>query len=148
MTRMLEKDFIPKVGDTLSNLGYNVTLEPSRIPNWSMWQNDPASLIRGPKYRPDILVEHDQKYALVEVKTRAVLIGGVSQARQYSEYFDMPVILCVPDDVVDQVPRSVREFAGGQSIHICSLSDLGKVVVDILGDPPTSTGQVMFDSVE
>ncbi len=119
MTRILEKDFIPQVGEILSELGYKVILEPSRIPNRRMWRNDPASLIRGPKYRPDILVEHDQKLAIVEVKTHPVLLGGVFQARQYSDYFEKAVVLCVPDDAWANIPKSVREFADEQSVRLC-----------------------------
>ena len=132
MTRILEISFIPQVAEVISGLGYKVTREPSRIPNRRLWQDDPASLVRGPRYRPDILVEHDDKFVIVEVKTRPVLLGGVIQARQYTDYFDASVILCIPDDVFPKIPRSVREFADEQSIRLCPLAEVGNALTDLL----------------
>ena len=72
MTRILEISFIPQVEDVIRELGYKLTREPSKVPNRKLWQNDPASLVRGLRYRPDILVERGKKFAIVEVKTRPV----------------------------------------------------------------------------
>ena len=98
MTRILEISFIPQIEAIIRELGYKLTREPSRVPHRRLWQDDPASLVRGLRFRPDILVEHGKKIAIVEVKTRPVLLGGVIQARQYADYFGAAVILCVPDD--------------------------------------------------
>ena len=87
MAQMLEVQFIPQVVDAIRGLGYTVTREPSRIPKRSLWQDAPASLFRGLRYRPDLLVECDDKFLIVEVKTRPALLGGVMQAREYSKYF-------------------------------------------------------------
>ena len=125
MAQMLEVQFIPQVADSIRELGYAVTLEPSRIPKRSLWQDAPASLFRGLRYRPDLLVECDDKFLIVEVKTRPVLLGGVMQAREYSEYFNAPVILCVPDDVFHEIPGSVMGFASDSSIGICGISQIG-----------------------
>ena len=86
MTRMLEISFIPQVIEVIRGLGYKVTREPSRIPNRKLWQEDPASLVRGPRYRPDLLVENLEKFVIVELKTRPVLLGGVIRAHQYADY--------------------------------------------------------------
>ena len=110
MTRILEISFIPQVEDVIRELGYKLTREPSKVPNRKLWQNDPASLVRGLRYRPDILVERGKKFAIVEVKTRPVLLGGVIQARQYADYFDATVIICVPDNVFPEIPRSVKKL--------------------------------------
>ena len=125
MAQMLEVQFIPQVADAIEELGYAVTREPSRIPNRSLWQDAPASLFRGLRYRPDLLVERDDKFLIVEVKTRPILLGGVMQAREYSKYFDAPVILCVPDDVLSETPNSVMSFASDNAISICGISDIG-----------------------
>ena len=128
MAQMLEVQFIPQVADAIQELGYAVTREPSRIPKRSMWQDDPASLIRGLRFRPDLLVECDDKFLIVEVKTRPVLLGGVMQARDYSKYFDAPVILCVPDNVFYETPPSVMSFASHNAINICGISEIGDSV--------------------
>ena len=133
MTRILEISFIPQVVEVISELGYELTREPSRIPNRRLWQDDPASLVRGPRYRPDILVEHGGKFVIVEVKTGPVLLGGVFQARRYADYFGTAVILCTPDDVFPEIPGSVREFADVQNIRICPLAEIGGVLTDMLG---------------
>ncbi len=124
MTRTLEKSFISQVSEAISRLGYKVAREPSGIPNRRLWQNDLASLVRGPRYRPDILVENNGRFAIVEVKTRPVLLGGVMQARQYANYFNVGVILCVPDDIFSSIPKSVKEFADGERVSLCSLSEV------------------------
>ena len=133
MTRILEINFIPQVEDVIRQSGYKLTREPSRIPNRRLWQDDPASLVRGLKYRPDILVEHGKKFAIVEIKTRPVLLGGVIQARQYADYFDAAVILCVPNDVFPEIPASVKNFAGEQGIRLRPLAELGNALKDLLG---------------
>ena len=132
MTRMLEVSFIPQVEKAIRRLGYKVTLEPSRIPNRRLWQDDPVSLIRGPRYIPDILVESSGKFVVVEVKTRPVLLGSVMQARQYADYFGAAVILCVPNEVFPKIPMSVRRFADEQPIRLCPLAEIGSALTDLL----------------
>ena len=132
MTRILEISFIPQVAEVISQLGYKLTLEPSRIPNRRLWRDDPVSLVRGLRYRPDILVEHGGKFVIVEVKTRPVLLGGVIQARQYADYFGATVIICVPDDVFSEIPGSVRAFANDQGIRLCPLAEIGEALKALL----------------
>ena len=132
MTRIMEISFIPQVEEIISGLGYKLTREPSRIPNRRLWQDDPASLVRGLKYRPDILVERGKKFAIVEVKTRPVLLGGIIQARQYADYFGAAVVLCVPDDIFPEIPGSVKKFAEEQGIRLCPLAEVGNALKDLL----------------
>ncbi len=132
MTRILEISFIPQIEAIIRELGYKLTREPSRVPHRRLWQDDPASLVRGLRFRPDILVEHGKKIAIVEVKTRPVLLGGVIQARQYADYFGAAVILCVPDDVSPEIPWSVKTFAEEQGIRLCPLADVGNALKDLL----------------
>ena len=133
MAQILEVNFIPQVADAIGKLGYSVIREPTRIPNRSLWHDVPASLFRGLRYRPDILVEDGEKFLIVEVETRPVLLGGVIQASEYSEYFDAPVILCVPDDVFNETPVSVRNYAHDRAIGICGISKIGDVIEERFG---------------
>lgn len=132
MTRILETSFIPQVEDVIRKSGYQFIREPSKVPNRRLWQDDPASLVRGLKYRPDFLVERGKKFAIVEVKARPVLLGGVIQARQYADYFGADVILCVPDDVFPEIPGSVKKFAEEQGIHLCPPDKVGNALKDLL----------------
>ena len=132
MTRALEFEFTSRVVQAIRARGYKLSREPSRIPNRRSWRDNPASLVRGLRYRPDILVERGGKFAIVEIKTRPVLLGGVIQARQYANYFGAAVIICVPDDVFPQIPRSVRAFAKDRRIRLCPLAEIGHVLRDLL----------------
>ena len=135
MARMLETDFVDRVAEEINGLGYKVTLEPTGIPGRRLWQNDPASLVRGPKYRPDILVEHHGEFAIVEIKARMVLLGGVMQARKYADYFGVSAIVCVPDEVYRETPGGVTEFADDQRVVLCPLSKVGRALSTIFGRP-------------
>ena len=132
MSQALEISFVRRVADVISELGYKVTVEPSRIPNRRMWKDDPASLVRGLKYKPDLLVEHNEKFVIVEIKTRVVLLGAVIKARQDADYFGAAVVLCLPDDVFTEIPGSVSEFADAQSVRICPLAEVGNALMDLL----------------
>ena len=132
MTRVLEIDFIPRVVEAIRTLGYRPTQDPSRIPNRRFWRDDPASLVRGLRYRPDILVEHGGNFAIVEIKTSPVLLGGVIQAHHYAEYFGESVIICVPDDVFPEIPGSVRALANDRHVRLCPLAKIGDVLRDLL----------------
>ena len=132
MAKMLEVEFTPLVVEGLRELGYKATQEPTRIPNRSAWQDNLSNLIGGPRYRPDILVENGDKFALVEVKTKPALTGSVIQAQRYAQHFDTKVVLCVPDDVFPQTPESVRDFAQDNDIRLCSQSEIGAVLSEIL----------------
>ena len=132
MTRISEINFVPRVAEAIRALGYNLIQEPSRFPNRRFWREDPASLVRGLKYRPDILVERGGKFVIVEVKTRPVLLGGVMQARQYADYFGVAVIVCVPDDMFPQIPGSVRGLADDRHIRLCPLAKIGDALRGLL----------------
>ena len=132
MAKMLEVEFIPLVAEGLRELGYKATQEPTRIPNRSAWRDNLSTLVGGTRYRPDILVENGDKFALVETKTKPVLTGSVIQAQRYAEHFDAKVVLCVPDDVFPQTPKSVKNFAQDNGIRLCPQSEVGTALREIL----------------
>ena len=132
MTGNFKTNFITRVTEAIRALGYNLTREPSRIPNRGFWRDDPASLVRGLRYRPDILVEQGERFVIVEAKTRPVLLGGVMQASKLADYFGAMVIVCMPDDVFGKLPGSVREFAADRHIRLCPLAEIGKALRDTL----------------
>ena len=55
------------------------------------------------------------------------------QARQYADYFGVSVILCMPDEVYPRIPNSVKEFADGQRVSLCSLSEVGNALKIAIG---------------
>ena len=132
MMQEIARAFEDQVADLIRDLGYTLVVEPSKVPIKNIWQIDPAYLIRGLKYKPDFLVERDEDSVIVETKVYPVLLGGVIQVRQYADYFSAKAVLCVPDNVSPEIPKSVREFAGQQGVRLCSLEELEEVLADLL----------------
>ncbi len=132
MTANVGVHFILEVLEDIRKLGYKATANPTTIPNHKFWSDGLASLIRGPKYRPDILVEHAGQFVLVETKTGHVLLGSVVRARNYAIHFGAKVVLCVPDESYPIIPESVKEFAEGNIVQLCSKSELGDTLKRIL----------------
>ena len=132
MKQVLEVNFIDEVGEAIGALGYKVTNEPLRIPNGRHWMNDPISLIRGPKYRPDLIVENDGKFVLIELKTGLFLLEPIIQARRHADYFGTAAIICVPEKTFADIPESVKEFAKERSVGIYAPSEIGGVLKNLL----------------
>ena len=132
MNQTIASAFEEQVANVIKDLGYKVTPEPSSVPHRKLWWEDPASMVRGLKYQPDFLVEHDGKFVIVETKSFPVLIAGVVQARRTGDYFGTNTVLCLPDKVFSQIPMSVREFADEQSVHICPLAEVDEVLMGLL----------------
>ena len=125
--------FEQQVMEAVRSWGYKARSEPFEISNRRLWKSDPASLVRGPRYQPDILVENNGEVVLIETKTSLVLLGQVLQVREYKDYFDAHAIVCVPDKEFPRIPTSVREFASKLDIHLCSLSRIEEMLAELLG---------------
>lgn len=133
MTGISEVDFAPRVAGAIRELGYKVTESPRHIPGRKSFLDWLDTVIPGgPSHRPDILVEHEDRSVLVETKARPVLYASMYQALHYADHFDTQVVLCVPDDALEDTPDSVREFASTSKIHLCSESGLGQVLQKVL----------------
>ncbi len=132
---MREIDLIQQIAADIGDLGFNVTVDPSSVPNRRMWRYDPPSLWRGIKYRPDLIVDDGENFAIVEIKARPFLFAGVVQARNYAGYFGAPVILCVPDEIFPDIPSSVMKFAGEENIQVCPVSNLPSALSTQLTTP-------------
>ena len=136
MTQLIANEFVQQIAEIVSQKGYKVTVEPSRIPNRTMWRYDPPSLVRGLKFTPDLLVENGGVFALVEAKTRPFLFGGVADARKMAEYFGAPAIICVPDKVLPEIPNSVLRFAEEEKVQVAPLSSLTSTISRSFSSPP------------
>lgn len=87
---------------------------------------------RKPVPTADILVEHGEKSAVIEVKTATPLLGAVWQTREYGDYSGAQAILCVPDSSFERIPESVREYADRVSVRLCPVSQIGETLKDLL----------------
>ena len=135
MAQMLELKFTDQVAQAAIEMGYKVSIDPTRIPSRDSWQDSLFSIFHAHSHRPDILVEHGENFLIIDIKTGPILLGSVIQARKYADYVDAEVILCFPDNSSPKIPRSVREFAEEQRVRLCSLSELGKALKQVFDSP-------------
>ena len=132
MTQILEREIVLQVANIALEQGFEVTLDPGNIPTRNSWKTSLASLVTGRRYHPDILIESGPNFALVEVNSRPILLGGVTQVREYEDHFSASVVLCVPDDSFWKTPGSVKEYAVAQGVRICPLSKIAEELNEIL----------------
>lgn len=133
MPQVLEAQVINEVANLAREMGYRVTLEPTRIPRRNPWRDGLSSFVRRGRHRPDLLVEHGPSFAIVEVKSRPVLLGGVVQSQKYADHFDAPVVLCVRDDSFSRTPASVKNYAQMQDVRLCPVSEVRGILRELLG---------------
>ena len=133
MLRMTEVEMVAKISETASQLGYKAFLEPSSSVHGSFWRTSLNSLTRRHALRPDVLVEHKGRSVVVEAKRQQVLLGSVMQVVEYADAFNAAGILCVPDEVLPDIPGSVVAYADLSDVLICPLSGVGPALTTLLG---------------
>ena len=79
-----------------------------------------------------MMVAHGNKFAVVEAKAYPVLLGPVIQARHYSDYFEAPAIICVPDDAFPKIPESVCELAQLNDVVLTPIAEIGEKLQTLL----------------
>ena len=133
MDKITEREMADSVQSVARNLGYEVEIEPSnrrwRLPS----RNYLVPVSFGGTVRPDLVVRHKDHSAVVELKNRGVLFGGVEQVIQFAEAFRAAGVLCMPDDAIHEIPAGVAAYADAENVVICPISQIGKVLTDILG---------------
>ena len=132
MNKMTEREMADSVQTVARELGYEVQIEPA-VRRWRRPSRDylvPVSF--GGVVRPDLVVKNKGRSAVVEVNNRGVLFGGVEQVIQHAEVFKATGVLCMPDNVVAQIPASVAAYAEDENVHLCPISKIGEVLTDIL----------------
>ena len=135
MAQLTEVEFERRVVDAIKQLPYRVIMEPVQRPGHGTWQDRISSWLFRPSDsipRPDMLVTHGEKAAIVEAKSYPVLLGPVVQAKHYADYFDAPVIICVPDDAFAEIPESVRDWAEANDIVVSPIKEIGHKLEQLL----------------
>ena len=132
MNRISGIEMTRSVSKVAQNLGYEVDMHPSA--RW--WRSGKRGYLVpvnfGRRVRPDLLVRHGNRSAVVEIKNRGVLFGGVEQVALYADVFDATGVLCIPDDAYWDIPASVAAYAEDENVHLCPISKIGEVLTDIL----------------
>lgn len=128
MSQYAEIEFERRVAETIEQLDYKVTTEPMQRSGHRTWQDRISSWFMAPSHSlpgPDMSVADGEKVALVEAKAYPILLGPVIQARRYADYFEAPVIICVPDDAFQQIPYSVRDWAEANAVIVSPIGEIG-----------------------
>ena len=122
-------EFERHVTEVIGQLDVEITLEPLRELEDSSWSGRIASWFTEPSSysmpRPDMLVSYGGKGVLVEAKSYPVLLGPVIQMKHFADYYDMPAIICVPDDAYQEIPTSVQEWAELNEIVLSPIGEIG-----------------------
>ena len=137
MVRQTGVDFESQVVDTIKQLNYKVTMQPSPKSDRTAWFGRIASWFTeptNPESVPDMMVTSGGKSVLVEAKAYPILLGPVIQARYFSDYFGAPSIICVPDDAFPEIPYSVGESAELNDIVLCPIGEIGDSLKTIFQD--------------
>ena len=121
------------VSEIASGLGFEVVTAPRSRLRRGPWHGGLSSLTRARVLRPDLLVKHNGRSVVVEIKRRGVLFGAVAQVLQYAEAFDAAGVLCVPDGAFEDTPLSVLRYADAENVLICPMSDIGDALTTLLG---------------
>ena len=132
MEKMTEITMASAVSEIARDLGYEVFPEPTSRQRRGFWNDGLSSLTGGRVLRPDLLVKHNGRSVVVEIKRRGVLFGGVMQLLQYAEAFDAAGVLCVPDGAFADTPSSVLDYAETENVLICPMSGIGNALTTLL----------------
>lgn len=122
-------EFGRRVAETIGQLGFEVTLAPLQEKENSPWQGRITSwLTEQPSYsipRPDMQVASGEKAVLVEAKPYPILLGPIIQTKHFADYYEMPAIICVPDDAYQKISVSVHEWAELNDIVLSPIGEIG-----------------------
>jgi len=88
-----------------------------------------------PSMRPDLLIQHEGRLVVVEVKRGQVLPGTVERVLDYVDALGAKGVICVPDSAIANTARSVTRYANSTDVRICSLSEVRDVLRSLLVGP-------------
>ena len=139
MVEMLETQMAAQILEVAQGLGFSATREPIVSDNRTSKLHLLGRLRHSGTMRPDLVIENAGKTVVIEVKRGQVLPGGVEQVLQYVDALDAKGVICVPDAVLPKIASSVTRYAHSTDIHICSMSEVGGILINLLSDPDTNT---------
>ena len=135
MVEMSEIQMTTKILEVARELGFEATREPAVSYDRSLRQRLMGRRPSPITIRPDLVVEHEGRLVVVEVKRGQVLPGGVEQVLNYVSALDAKGVICVPDAVIPNIASSVVRYANSTDIRICSISEVGDVLRHLLSSP-------------
>ena len=135
MVEMPEAQMITRVLEVALELGFEVTREPAVSHDRGLRERLLGRRPSPSTMRPDLLIQHEGRLVVVEVKRGQVLPGAVEQVLDYVSALGAKGVICVPDSVIARIAGSVTRYANSTDIHICSLSEIRDVLRRLLTRP-------------
>ena len=135
MTTTSGIEFERQVAETIKKLDFRVTAEPQQETEGMTWQKRVSSWLTEPTHAtpvPDLLVARGDRKILIEAKAYPVLLGPVIQAKHFADYYNCPVIICVPDEAFPRIPTSVRAWADANDIVLSPLGEICDKITALL----------------
>ena len=120
MTAMSAEEVVARAVEAANSHGYSTEAQPVKRTGWKVFGIGP----RRRTFSPDLLVQHGDKSAVIEVKTVPPLLGAVSQSREYGDHFGAQPVICVPDTQFEKIPESVKDFAGRVNVRLYPVSQI------------------------
>lgn len=120
-----------EVARVAEELGYEAKIE----------KDDPGfrilDLFRQRKFKPDVIVKHNNRSAIVVARSHSLIfyiVALTDQLRKKRGKKDFGALICVDDSSFDRVLGSSSEkYADDLNVRLCRLSDVGDVLKEMLG---------------
>ena len=134
--RMAEIQMTTEIIQEVRELGFEAIREPAILPDPNLAQRLWAWLrSRQEMPKPDLLVKHNGKSVLVEVRRRQAMFLDIELVLDYLDILDAKGVICVPDSEFPEIAGSVSKFADNVNVRISPISEIGDVVGRLLSSP-------------
>ena len=121
-----ESSITDQVVQIAESLGYEARKEPItppfRIFGW----------FRERPFRPDIVVNRDDRFAVVVVRSHPIMMYDIFLTDQLRRKEGAEALVCVSDSAFGRVRGSSFEYAEELGVHLCRLSEFGDALEKLL----------------
>lgn len=131
MAKVTGNQVAMEVARVAEEIGYEAKIE----------KDDPGfrilDLFRERKFKPDVIVKHNNRSAIVVARPHSLifyLVFLTDQLRKKRDTKGFGALICVDDSSFDRVLGSSSEkYADDLDVRLCRLSDVGDVLKEMLG---------------
>ena len=130
MAKVTENQVAIEVARVAEELGYEAKIE----------QDDPdfriLDLFRERKFKPDVIVKHNNRSAIVVARSHPhifYIVALTDQLRKKRDKKDFGALICVDESSFGRLRGSSKEYADDLNVRLCRLSDVGDVLKEMLG---------------
>lgn len=131
MAKVSENRVAMEVARVAEDFGYEAKIE-KEDPDFRI-----LDLFRERKFKPDVIVKHNNRSAIVVARSDHLIFRDVfltDQLRKKRDKKDFGALICVDDSSFDRVLGSSSEqYADDLNVRLCRLSDVGDVLKEMLG---------------